>query len=385
MRQWADTPVLPELLRPQIPQLKEAKNPHGLERLPPGTRREVLIVGAGLAGMSAALELAERGYQEALRASGSDGHAGAGVWEHRLSARPTSHVPLLVSWRAACHQVPPGRSVGCGGRCHPATVTPMRQIRSASLLAMAVSALSCADDPLIPFCTESGDGFDIEAVSALEGNIAWQGTSDGVVLTYDDPRLLETPTTGEAAPSWRVSSVDVFVMLSEREFNAYTDDAVLEVQIHDGANPSQTVPYTLRQTMVRDALVWAPETLAVPPEGPRVDDGFGFPAINEETRYFGAWWRFDLREIIPETGMDNTTYFLGLHWPTGAAPLVGYSLYNRPCEANWSNYDQANPPYIGAPSSGWQSNAARGEVVECNWPMFKVNTELRSACDAPPR
>ena len=106
MRQSADTPVLPELLRPQIPQLKEAKNPHGLERLPPGTRREVLIVGAGLAGMSAALELAERGYQVTLRASGSDGQAGAGVWEHRLSARPTSHVPLLVSLRPACHQVP---------------------------------------------------------------------------------------------------------------------------------------------------------------------------------------------------------------------------------------------------------------------------------------
>ncbi|MBM4279431.1 MAG: FAD-dependent oxidoreductase [Deltaproteobacteria bacterium] len=70
MRQWADTPVLPELLRPQIPQLKEAKNPGGLDRLPPGTKREVLIVGAGLAGMSAALELAERGYQVTLRDQG---------------------------------------------------------------------------------------------------------------------------------------------------------------------------------------------------------------------------------------------------------------------------------------------------------------------------
>ena len=67
MRTWADTPVLPELLRPQIPQLKEAKNPQGLDRLPPGTKREVLIVGGGLAGMSAALELAERGYSVTLR------------------------------------------------------------------------------------------------------------------------------------------------------------------------------------------------------------------------------------------------------------------------------------------------------------------------------
>ncbi len=70
MRQWADTPVLPEMMRPQIPQVKEAKNPTGLDRLPPGTKREVLIVGAGLAGMSAALELAERGYQVTLRDQG---------------------------------------------------------------------------------------------------------------------------------------------------------------------------------------------------------------------------------------------------------------------------------------------------------------------------
>lgn len=70
LRSWANAPFIPEMMRPQIPQLKAPKNPQGLDRLPPGTEREVLIVGAGLAGMSAALELAERGYKVTLRDQG---------------------------------------------------------------------------------------------------------------------------------------------------------------------------------------------------------------------------------------------------------------------------------------------------------------------------
>lgn len=69
LRGWADAPFLPEAMRPQIPQLIEAKNPTAPPQLPPeqwrGTpgERKVLIVGGGIAGMSAALELAERGYK----------------------------------------------------------------------------------------------------------------------------------------------------------------------------------------------------------------------------------------------------------------------------------------------------------------------------------
>ena len=69
LRGWADAPFLPEGMRPQIPQLVEAKNPTDPPKLPadkwrgtPGERR-VLVVGGGIAGMSAALELAERGYK----------------------------------------------------------------------------------------------------------------------------------------------------------------------------------------------------------------------------------------------------------------------------------------------------------------------------------
>ena len=44
------------------PQVINPKNPNDPPILPPGVQKNVLIVGAGLAGLSAALELADRGY-----------------------------------------------------------------------------------------------------------------------------------------------------------------------------------------------------------------------------------------------------------------------------------------------------------------------------------
>ena len=42
-------------------------NPNDAERLPSGVEKRVLIVGGGLAGLSAALELAERGYSVTIK------------------------------------------------------------------------------------------------------------------------------------------------------------------------------------------------------------------------------------------------------------------------------------------------------------------------------
>jgi hypothetical protein len=243
-------------------------------------------------------------------------------------------------------------------------------------LALTLVALAgCGDEPLVAFCTDDGAGFDIDEVSTLEGNLAWQGTADAVLLSYDDPRLSEDDQN-----SWRVAGVDVLVMIPEADFDRYNDDAALEVLVFDGVDLNGSPPYKVRQTLVARDLDWTTYSFDSPPEGARVEDPFGLPVTNFETEYVKAWWHFDFTDVIPEEGMASTRYAVGLLWPTDAAPLVGYSLYDRSCADNWTNYDRADPPFPDDALSGWASNADRDVVGGCNWPMLKVNTELRSAC-----
>ena len=56
---------------PQPPTRHEPRNPFGLTQLPGSLNRKVLVIGGGLAGLSAALELAERGFHVDLRESSS--------------------------------------------------------------------------------------------------------------------------------------------------------------------------------------------------------------------------------------------------------------------------------------------------------------------------
>lgn len=49
------------------PVLINPVNPNDAEKLPSGVEKRVLVVGGGLAGLSAALELAERGYSVTIK------------------------------------------------------------------------------------------------------------------------------------------------------------------------------------------------------------------------------------------------------------------------------------------------------------------------------
>ncbi|XP_072028675.1 carotenoid phi-ring synthase-like [Amphiura filiformis] len=56
---------------PKSPVVIPPTNPHDAERLPHGTKKSVLIIGGGVAGLSAAFELAERGYDVTIREASS--------------------------------------------------------------------------------------------------------------------------------------------------------------------------------------------------------------------------------------------------------------------------------------------------------------------------
>lgn len=58
---------LAQLICAKPPVVIPPKNPNDPVRLPPGVNKNVLIIGGGLAGMSAAIELADRGYNVTIK------------------------------------------------------------------------------------------------------------------------------------------------------------------------------------------------------------------------------------------------------------------------------------------------------------------------------
>lgn len=55
------------LIFSKAPVVIPPKNPQDPEKLPAGVVKKVLVVGGGLAGLSAALELADRGYEVTIK------------------------------------------------------------------------------------------------------------------------------------------------------------------------------------------------------------------------------------------------------------------------------------------------------------------------------
>ncbi len=101
---------------------------------------------------------------------------------------------------------------------------------------------ACAKDELMQVCVSKENTFDIEEVSTLEDAWGWLGLRDAINLTYDTTDLSPTGT-------WRVSSVDVLVMVPESEFNNMSDSLTLVVEVYDSQDPSQSTPWKVRQTL----------------------------------------------------------------------------------------------------------------------------------------
>ena len=227
------------------------------------------------------------------------------------------------------------------------------------LVLVLFSFVSCAEDTLTYVCVNEDATFDIEEVSTLEDAMGLPAGHDAVMLDYDASNL---PTGG----TWRVSSVDILLMISASQFEFYPNNIQLGIEVFDGNDPKSATQWTVTQTIDVSKLDWVNVTLNQPDS-----------ATEREQRI--AWWNFDFSQAIPETGMASTRFLVGAAWSSSNLPTIGYSNFNRPCERNWTFYDD---------NEGWVLNSEREDLFglvepnSCNWPMLRVNVEERHEADS---
>lgn len=227
-------------------------------------------------------------------------------------------------------------------------------MRQLSLLALFPLA-ACSDYNLNSQCTSREPAFDIEEVSELEeswGPSWW--SADAVVVDALEP---ENPEA-----SWRVVSVDVLVMVPTSHLDGTSiwpsefEGAPLTVEVYDTSilTDSSAQMWSLTQELNTAELEWSPHS---------------FPDMTEmlETEYQMAWWNFNIAGQTSSTPMTSDQFAVGLRWPEKMVPEVGYSSFNRPCDANWT---------INDGQSQWQHNSDTNSDPTCSWPMFRVETEV---------
>jgi|GEM_PF-1243554 len=193
--------------------------------------------------------------------------------------------------------------------------------------------------------TELESSFDIEQVSVLEATDVLENGADAVILDHDAAQLPPGST-------WRVSHVEVLVMVPSWAFSAYPGSVGLTVEVWDAATPMspQRPAYRLRQQLDFSRLTW--ETASLP-----------------SGNYRKAWWKFPLADpakpVITQP-MTAQRFLVGVRWDTSGQPALGYSNFNRPCDRNWT--DTGN--------GVWNLNSSYGQPNTCSWPMLRVGTEV---------
>jgi len=204
-------------------------------------------------------------------------------------------------------------------------------------------------------CVEEVSGFDIEEVSLLQDAAGYSNMRDAIIMSFDDSEL-------SADDSWRVSSVDVLIMLPQWSFDFYGDDLEITAEVFDSADPRTGDSWSVRQVVVRDQLQW--ESITLPSDAATAGQ-WG------EYEQYGAWMTFDFKDVIPEEGMTSTDYVVGVRWNVWGIPAVGYSNFNLDCSTNWTDYGDQN----------WVLNQGQNSQYECSWPMFRLQIETRQTED----
>ena len=213
------------------------------------------------------------------------------------------------------------------------------------------------EDPTEEDCTDAFIAFDIEEVSTLQDAVSYSvanWTHDAVVLHFDDTQLTSEQT-------WRVSAVEILVLISEAHFNYFTDGQEISIIVFDTDNPNTSQPWIMTKEIVRSEHNWIDYILP--------QDAWHAGLYGEFSQK-GMWLRFDTTTLIPISGMGSNNFIVGVMWPPPGMVKVGYSNFNQDCEKNWSDY-----------GSGWELNSENPEYFGCSWPMLRVEIETRSSGD----
>ena len=206
-------------------------------------------------------------------------------------------------------------------------------------------------------CTETYITFDIEEVSTLQDAVSYSvanWSQDAVTLTFDDSNLASNQT-------WRVSAVEVLVLIADAYYPHFVDGQEINVQIFDSHNPNSGTVWTMTESIVRSDYTWSNYTLP--------NDAW-YAGIYGEFQQKGTWVRFDTRTVIPSSGMASSDFLVGVMWEPPGMVKLGYSNFNQDCERNWSNY-----------GSGWGLNSENPEFFGCSWPMMRVEVEVITTGD----
>ncbi len=212
-------------------------------------------------------------------------------------------------------------------------------------------------------CSEVVTAFDIEEVSELQDAVspflADLETATGIYRPwYRDALILDynVPDLGEGE-SWRISAVYVLVMVATGRFDSFPDGLPLTVEVFDAPDPRAVPGWTVTETVQKSDLTW--DNYALP------FDAAISGSFSEYTQK-GSWLRFDMTDVIPDTGMTSDQFVVGIQWEELSQVAVGYSNFNRDCARNWTELE------LG---SGWNLNGEPGEVPRCSWPMLRVEIE----------
>ena len=204
-------------------------------------------------------------------------------------------------------------------------------------------------------CSESSIHFDIEDVSTLQDAVSYSvagWSQDAVVLNFNDSALA-------ANQKWRVSAVEILVLISEAHFPNFVDGQEIHIQVFDANNPNTTSFWTMTGEIIRSEHNWSEYTLP--------NDAW-YAGTYAEYQQKGVWLRFDTRTVI--SSMTSSDFMVGVLWEPPGMVKLGYSNFNQDCEQNWSNY-----------GSGWGLNSENPDFFGCSWPMMRIEIEVITVGD----